>query len=111
MAGSDGFEDYYERVLERAKSPVFLALPEGSRTVAHPHGPNEYGFYRMGGRSSLMPFIAGIYALACQVEPDITPEAFWLAALTSGDPITIVGDKKTYSGKRVNPARLFEALR
>ena len=98
-------------MLGRAKSPEFLVLPEGSKTVAHPGGPNEYGFYRMGGWSSIMPYIAGLYALACQVKPDVTPEVFWRAALATGDPIAVAGDKNKYSGKRVNPARLIEALR
>ena len=111
VAGRDGFEDYYARMLGREKSPVFLVLPGGSKTVAHPHGPKTYGFYRMGGWSSIMPYITGLYALACQIEPDITPEGFWQAALATGDPIAIVGDKKTYSGKRVDPAGLMEALR
>ena len=111
VAGRDGFAEYYERMLGRARSPEFLVLPEGSKTVAHPGGPNEYGFYRMGGWSSIMPYIAGLYALSCQVKPDITPEVFWQAALATGDPIAVVGDKKSYSGRRVNPARLFEALR
>ena len=111
VAGRDGFETYYAKMLGRAGSPEFLVLPEGSKTVAHPGGPNEYGFYRTGGWSSIMPYIAGLYALACQVKPDITPEAFWTAALDTGDPIAVVGDKKTYCGKRVNPARLIAALR
>ena len=111
VAGRDGFESYYMKMLGRARSPEFLVLPEGSKTVAHPGGPKEYGFYRMGGWSSVLPYIAGLYALACQIKPDVTPEIFWRAALATGDPIAVESDRKTYSGKRVNPARLMEALR
>ena len=43
--------------------------------------------------------------------PDIKPEVFWKTALATGDPVTVEGDKRTYPGKRVDPARLIEALR
>ena len=110
VAGRDGFDAYYARMLGRAKPPEFLVLPEGSKTVAGACGPTEYGFYRRGGWSSVIPYIAGLYALACQVKPNITPEVFWKAALATGDPINVDGEKKTYRGKRVNPSRLIESI-
>ena len=105
------FPKFYERRLERSKSPEFLLVPVGSKTVAHPHGRSEYGFYRMGGWSSLCPYIAGLYALACQVKPDITPEVFWKAGLATGDPMPVKKGEKTYAGKRVNPVRLIGSLK
>jgi hypothetical protein len=105
------FPKFYERRLRRSKSPEFLLVPVGSKTVAHPHGRSEYGFYRMGGWSSLCPYVAGLYALACQVGPDITPKVFWSAALATGDPMPVMKGEKTYVGKRVNPIRLIESLR
>lgn len=110
IGGRDRFDLYYAKRLARAGWPEFLVLPEGSKTVAHPGGREEYGFYRIGGWSSIMPFVAGLYALACQVKPDITPEVFWRAALATGDALPIPGDKVTYEGKLVNPVRLIEAL-
>ncbi len=111
VAGRDNFDKFYRKRLRGVGSPEFLVFPEGSKTVANPGGPNEYGFYRMGGWSSICPYIAGLYALACQVRPDITPAVFWRAALATGDPIAVKGEKKTYAGKRVNPVRLIEGLR
>ncbi len=111
VGGRDNFDKYYTRRLERARAPEFLLIPEGSKTVAQSGGPNEYGFYPPGGWSSVIPFIAGLYALACQVKPDVTPEAFWKAALATGDPEPVERDGKTYGGKRVNPARLIENLK
>jgi hypothetical protein len=35
---------------------------------------------------------------------------FWRAALATGDPVTIPAENAAYRGKRVNPARLFEAI-
>ncbi|MBE3125144.1 MAG: S8 family serine peptidase [Acidobacteria bacterium] len=111
QVGVEEFPKFYEKRLQRSKSQEFLLVPVGSKTVAHPHGRSQYGFYRMGGWSSLCPYIAGLYALACQVKPDITPEIFWKAALATGDPMPIKKGEKTYAGKRVNPVRLIESLK
>jgi hypothetical protein len=111
ISGRDNFDKYYTRRLEAAGSPEFLLIPEGSKTVAQAGGPDEYGFYPPGGWSSLLPYIAGLYALARQVKPDITPEAFWKAALATGDPVPLERARKAYVGKLVNPARLVESLR
>jgi len=111
VAGRDGFDKFYARSLGRAGNIEFLIFPEGSKTVAQAGGRDEYGFYRMGGWSSVCPYIAGLYALACQVKPDITPAAFWRAALVTGDPAEVPAEKRTYPGRFVNPARLIESLR
>lgn len=64
-----------------------LILPMDSRTTASPTGPKDYVFYRLGGLSWSVPWAAGLYALACQVKPDITPEVFWAKALETGDTL------------------------
>lgn len=111
VAVEENFPKFYERRLERSKPPEFLLVPEGSKTVAHPHGRTDYGFYRRGGWSSVCPYIAGLYALACQVRPDVTPETFWKAALATGDPASVARGIKTYVGRIVDPGRLLESLR
>jgi hypothetical protein len=110
VGGRDRFDLYYTKRLERAKPVEFLVLPEGSKTVAHPGGKEEYGFYRIGGWSSISPYLAGLYALACQVDPDVTPYGFWQAALATGDPVPIEGPSAGFAGKIVHPAKLIEAL-
>jgi hypothetical protein len=54
-----------------------LLVPMDSRTTASPGGVDEYVFYREGGWSWSIPYIAGVYALAAQVKPAITPDEFW----------------------------------
>jgi subtilisin family serine protease len=110
VAGGDRFDLYYAHKLKGTKPAEFLVLPEGSKTVAQAGGRAEYGFYPIGGWSSIFPYVAGLYALACQVKPDITPEVFWRIALATGDPVPVEGDGARYAGKRVNPARLIAAL-
>lgn len=63
---------------------LYLLVPMDSRTFAGPTGPGDYAFNRAGGSSWTAPWLAGLYALACQVDPGLTPEVFWKAALDTG---------------------------
>lgn len=66
------------------------------RTTASHRGTEEYVFYRDGGWSWCTPYLAGMYALAVQVKPDITPEEFWRVALETGKTIQIQHEGKEY---------------
>ena len=65
-----------------------LLVPMDSRAVASPTGVDDYVFYAEGGWSWSVPWLAGLYALACEVRPDLTPEQFWREALATGRTIT-----------------------
>lgn len=69
-----------------------LLVPMDSRTTAAPTGTEDYAFYREGGMSWTTPYLAGMYALAAQVKPDITPEEFWETALQTGKTIQLQHD-------------------
>lgn len=82
-----------------------------SRAVASPTGPEEYVFHADGGWSWSVPWIAGLYALAGQVRPDITPGLFWAEALRTGSMIKVRrGDKEVDLGSIANPPALIAAL-
>jgi hypothetical protein len=88
-----------------------IMAPMDSRTTASETGNDNYVFYRKGGLSWSIPYIAGVYALACQVKPTITPEEFCSLALSTGDAIDIVKDGETYHfGKIINPVKLIQQL-
>jgi hypothetical protein len=88
-----------------------LLVPMDSRTTASPTGVDEYVFYREGGWSWSIPYIAGVYALAAQVKPDITPDVFWSTALETGQTIEITHENKEYSfGVILDPVALIHAL-
>jgi len=90
----------------------FLQVPMDSRTLADPSGPKDYYFSRIGGQSWIVPWVAGLYALACQAKPAITPEQFWKAALETAGPIDFIRDGKKYTlAKVVNPVHLINKLR
>jgi hypothetical protein len=89
-----------------------LLIPMDSRTTASPTGKQDYVFYSHGGMSWTVPYLAGMYALACQVKPEITPEEFWETAMHTGETIPIQHDGKEYElGFILNPQALIEAIK
>lgn len=87
-----------------------LLIPMDSRCTASPTGEDDYVFYRTGGMSWSVPYVAGLYALACQVKPDITPEIFWKAALETGVPFIEGSGVTKTAGKIADPTALIEKL-
>jgi hypothetical protein len=88
-----------------------LLVPMDARATASPTGKSEYAFYGEGGWSWAIPYIAGTYALAAQVDPKITPERFWALALKTGRTIETKDGEKTISlGPILDPAQLIAAL-
>jgi beta-lactamase regulating signal transducer with metallopeptidase domain len=119
LASPDSFESY-EPGLFWAKGfyngrtgfgPGYLLVPMDSRTTASPAGSDEYVFYRQGGLSWSVPYIAGVYALAVQVEPEITPERFWNLAMKTGRTIELEHKGERHSfGLIIDPVALISAL-
>lgn len=89
-----------------------LLVPMDSRTTASEEGPAHYVFYHEGGLSWSIPYLAGMYALAIQVKPEITPEEFWATALQTGKTIQIRHNGKDYDfGVILNPQALISAIK
>lgn len=88
-----------------------LLVPMDSRAVASPTGKEEYVFYRQGGWSWSIPYVAGMYALAAQVDPAITPQGFWSLALETGRTIKVNHEGQVIPfGPILDPAALIQAL-
>jgi hypothetical protein len=82
-----------------------------SRTTASETGSNEYVFHRIGGYSWAIPYIAGVYALAVQVDPAITPERFWALAVQTGRTIELNYNGETMPlGPIIDPVALISTL-
>ena len=88
-----------------------LLAPMDSRTGAGSGSDDESVYYSDGGWSWTIPYIAGVYALAAQVDHSITPERFWRLALKNGRTIEFTHDGKVYPlGPIVDPVALIRAL-
>ncbi|MBF0208361.1 MAG: hypothetical protein HQK53_15900 [Oligoflexia bacterium] len=81
-----------------------LCIPIEPKTLASPSGANDYYFSRIGGASWAPPFVAGLYALTCQIKKDITPENFWKLAILTSDSVKDIGNI-------INPERLIDYIR
>lgn len=80
-----------------------LCVPAGNRTTASHFGPDVYTYWVEGGMSWAVPYLAGLAALAFQVDPEIKPAQIvdlWTATAT-----------KTAAGPIVNPPGFIEAVR
>jgi subtilisin family serine protease len=85
----------------------WIFMPMDSRTLAAPTGSDQYAFYRFGGMSWGPPFLAGMYALAAQVDPAITPQRFWDLAQRTGKPVVLSNGE----GVILDPVAFIQALR
>ncbi len=79
-----------------------LGVPAGNRTTAHYSDPEDYFFWREGGMSWTVPYLAGLAALAYQVDPAIAPQTIvelWYKTA-----------KDTPASRVVDPAAFIEAV-
>lgn len=106
----EGFANYYADAFAAHPPQEILLVPMDSLLSAEPTGASDYIFNRIGGWSAAEPFLAGLYALACQKDPSVTPSSFWAAALATGDVTDVTIDGTTYTGKTVNPVALIDSL-
>ena len=124
MSDADDFNSYkpgswWEEVAEMffkhnfsEDAPLLLA-PMDFRCTAAPNGVNDYVVYSSGGWSWTIPYIAGVYALACQADPDITYDEFWNIALETGKSVMLKGyyGQEYAMEKIINPVGIIDKLK
>ncbi|MDO5062462.1 MAG: S8 family serine peptidase [Peptostreptococcaceae bacterium] len=89
-----------------------LFVPMDSRTIAGFTDPKDYAFSRIGGMSWTCPWLAGMYALCVQVDPEITADEFIQIALETGHVQNIQHDGKDYKlGRIIDPEKIIEQLK
>ena len=117
LADSDRFEAYmpalsWERLFYAQALPEkMLLVPTDSRTLASPTGLQDYAFYRDGGISWAVPYLAGVYALAAQVDPQVTPEIFLQSAFETGQTVPLQQNGRSYLlGIILDPVALIARL-
>jgi len=80
-----------------------LNIPTGNKTISTHQGTNVYKYERGGGHSWAAPYIAGLAALAFQVNPDVQPETIVEQLVKTA--------MHTKAGPVVNPTGFIEAVR
>ncbi len=88
-----------------------LLVPMDDRTTADMSG-DTYVFYADGGWSWTVPYVAGMYALCAQADPDITPEEFLTKAMETSTKIerSRESDGKKLTFHVLNPRALVNSL-
>jgi len=89
-----------------------LFMPSDSRCTASPTGKKDFTFYSVNDWNLQLPYAAGLYALACQVKPGITPEEFVEKAVKTSDILVKINnlDYKYRLKNVVNPQKLIQAF-
>ncbi|MCF6461727.1 S8 family serine peptidase [Clostridium sp. Cult3] len=100
---------YFWRDAEYRMVKDDILVPMDSRCIASPTGEDKYVFYYSGGMSWAVPYTAGIYALCCQENPNITPEEF-NAALNKTTTEVRLGDSND-EYKILNPEALINEIK
>jgi hypothetical protein len=80
-----------------------LLIPIANKTIASHRGTNVYQYEREGGMSWAAPYIAGLAALAFQVNPDLKPQAIVDQLVKTAT--------HTKAGPVVNPRRFIESVK
>lgn len=80
-----------------------LRIPTGNKTLASHRGNDVYTYEREGGMSWAAPYIAGLAALAFQVNPDLQPKLILENLVKTVTP--------TVSGPVVNPQEFIDSLK
>ena len=80
-----------------------ISIPLESRTIASVLGVNEYEYCARGGVSWAIPYLAGVYALALQVKPDLTYQEFTEIAVETAEETNIL--------KVISPYKIVHKLK
>jgi len=87
-----------------------LLVPMDHRTVADYTDSSSYRYEgNDGGMSWATPWLAGMYALAKQVDSNITPEDFWKYAFETSNECRN-NDSGNYVGRIINPQELIKKI-
>jgi subtilisin family serine protease len=80
-----------------------LRIPTGNKTIASHRGINVYTFERQGGMSWAAPYLAGLAALAFQVNPGIKPAKI--------KELLVKTATKTKAGPIINPKAFIKSVK
>ena len=88
-----------------------ICVPTDFRIIASPTGENDYVAYSNGGLSWAVPYLAGIAALAKQVNPDLTPQEFMYIAHKTAQNVEVKKGNSSAKAKYfINPQALIKEL-
>jgi subtilisin family serine protease len=110
-SNADDFKSYINYKQGSNNKTYNISVPMNFRCTASPTGNQDYVVYSIGGKSWATAYIAGLYALSCQIRPSINYKEFWQIASKTSRNITGEYNGKRYETKFiVDPVALFNEL-
>ena len=111
LSDPDDFNSYTKILYGINNKRYNISVPMNFRCTASPTGAEDYVVYREGGKSWATPYVAGLYALVCQVKPDITYKEFWKLASTTSRTSNGIYEGESYEATYiVDPIALLNKL-
>ena len=104
----NGHGDFYDAELKGISDRKVLLIPSANIVSAGAEHTLDYEFNPTVNWSSTIPYVAGLYALSCQVYPAITPEVFWDIAYDTG--ISTQTDGPHNDARIVDPVAMLEIV-
>jgi len=102
--------EYYAKRFAEDQPEELILIPIDSKTTAGPTGSEDYLYHGQGGWSSGIPYIAGVYALALEADPEITAGEFLSMVLETGVYREVKINDKSYDGKIIDSVKLIERI-
>lgn len=103
IEGRDPNSPYSYKMGKYCSENDVLRIPTGNKTIASHLGIKVYTYEREGGRSWAAPYIAGLTALAFQINPKVTPDKI--------KELLIETTTKTAAGPIINPIDFIESVK
>lgn len=103
-------EDFFFNQDEQNTS--YINVPMDSITYSGFLADDNYIYSSYGGISMTCPWLAGMYALCLQVDPDLTPIEFLQTAIETGTSVSVPVNGKEYNlSKIINPIGIINHLK
>ena len=89
-----------------------IYVPTNDITVASLYGNKDYMYYIQGGQDTVVPYVSGLYALACQVNPSIAFNDFLDSAKKTAYKLNVKDDNnKSCEIMIIQPEKLMNDIK
>lgn len=87
-------------------------VPTNDITVASLYGNKDYMYYIQGGQDTVVPYVSGLYALACQVNPSIDFNSFLDSAKKTAYKVNVKDENnKSCEIMMIQPEKLMDDIK
>lgn len=107
-ADTNDIDSYYPNKCNDTK----IYVPTNDITVASFYGNKDYMYYIKGGQDTVTPYVSGLYALACQINPSINFNDFLESAKKTAYKVNVKDDNdKSCEIMMIQPEKLMDDIK